>query len=58
MYKYFETFVEGSFVHISSWESKGSSNEKICSTTTFNYNQAPKPVYDNARVKLSLIHIF
>ena len=31
------------------------SNEKISSTTTSNYNQAPKPVYDNARIKLSFI---
>ena len=28
-------------------------NEKISSTTTSNYNQPPKPVYDNARIKLS-----
>ena len=38
---------------ISSWESKGLSNEKTSSTTTSNYNQAQKPVYDNARIKLS-----
>ena len=52
MYKYFKTFVEGSFTYISSWELKVVSNEKINSTTTSNYNQAPKPVYDNARIKL------
>ena len=28
-------------------------NEKISSTTTSNYNQAPKPLYDNATIKLS-----
>ena len=30
------------------------SNEKISSTTTSNYNQAPKLVYDNARIKLGV----
>ena len=29
------------------------SNQKISSTTTSNYNQAPEPVYDNARINLS-----
>ena len=53
MYKYFKAFVEGNFTYISSWESKGLFNEKISSTTTSNYNQAPEPVYDNARIKLS-----
>ena len=38
---------------ISSWELKGVSNEKISSTLTFIYNQAPKLVYDNARIKIS-----
>ena len=38
---------------ISSWESKGFSNEKISSTTTPYYSQAPKLVYDNARIKLN-----
>ena len=28
-------------------------NEKISSTTTSDYNQSPKLVYDNARIKLS-----
>ena len=51
--KYFKTFVEGSFTYISSWESKGSSNEKISSTTTSNYNEGAEPVYENARIKLS-----
>ena len=53
MYKYFQTFIEGSFTYISSWESKGLSNEKISSTITFNYNQALESVYGNARIKLS-----
>ena len=53
MYKYFKTFSEGSFTYISSWESKGLSNEKISSTATSNYNQAPEPVYHNCRIKLS-----
>ena len=52
MYKYFKAFVEGSTTYISSWESKGLSNEKISSITTSNYNQAARPVYDNARIKL------
>ena len=54
VYKYFKTFVESSFTYISSWESKRLSNEKFSFTTTSNYNQAPKPVYDNARIKLKL----
>ena len=29
------------------------SNEKVSSTTTSNYNQAPNLVYNNARIKLS-----
>ena len=49
MYKCFERLGN----EISSWESKGLSNEKISSTTTFEYSQAPKLVYDNARIKLS-----
>ena len=53
MYKYFKTFVEFSFTYISSWESKGFSDEKNSSTTTSNHNQAPEPVYGNARIKLS-----
>ena len=53
VYKYFKIFVEDSVAYISSLESKELSNEKISSTTASNYNQAPKPVYDNARIKLS-----
>ena len=51
MYKYFKTFIENNSTFISSWESKGLSNEKIDSTKTSNYNQAPRLVYDNARIK-------
>ena len=53
MYKYFKTFVEGCRTYISSWESKGMSNEKITSTTTSNYDQTPRLVHNNARIKLS-----
>ena len=53
MYSYFKTFVEGISTYISSWESKGLSNEKISSINTSNYNQAPKLVYNNARTKLN-----
>ena len=52
MHKYFKKFVEGSHTYISSWESKGLSNEKISFS---NYNQASKPVYYNARIKLGFI---
>ena len=41
MYKYFKKSVESSTTYVSSWESKGLSNEKISSITTSNYNQAP-----------------
>ena len=49
VYKYFERVGNEIF----SSESKGLSNEKISSTTTSYYSQAPKLVYDNARRKLS-----
>ena len=52
MYKYFETSVKGSTTFVSSWESKGLSNEKISSNTTLRYNQAPSLAYDNVRIKL------
>ena len=48
MYKYFKTFIENNFTFISSWESKGLSNETIGSTETSNYDQSPGLVYDNA----------
>ena len=37
---------------ISSSESKRLPNEKIGSTKTSNYDQSPRLVYDNARIKL------
>ena len=52
MYKYFKTSVKGSTTYVSSWESKGLSNEKINSITTPSYNQAPSLAYDNFRIKL------
>ena len=55
MYKYFKTLVKGSTTYISSWESKGLSNEKISSTTTSKYNQAPSLAYDNVRIKLKFV---
>ena len=53
MYRYFITFVEGSSTYISSWKSKGLSNEKISSITTSNYNQAQRLVCNNARIELN-----
>ena len=53
MYKYFKTFIENNFTFISSWESKGLSNEKIGSTKTSNYDQSPRLVYANAIIKLN-----
>ena len=53
MYNFLKTFVENNSTFISSRESKGLSNEKIGSTKTSNYNQAPRLVYDNARIKLN-----
>ena len=55
MHKYFKTFIENNSAFISSWESKVLSNEKIGSTKTSNFNQAPRLVYDNARIKLKFI---
>ena len=55
MYKYFKTSVKGSTTYVSSWESKGLSNEKISSITASNYNQAPSLAYDNAKVKLKFV---
>ena len=52
MCKYFKTFTENNFTLISSWESKGLSNENISFTKTSNYDQSPRIVYDNARIKL------
>ena len=55
VYKYFKTSVKGSTTYVSSWESKGLSNEKISSITASNYNQAPSLAYDNAKVKLKFV---
>ena len=53
MYKYFKTFIENNVTFISSWESKGLSNQKVSSTKTSNYDQSPRLVYHNARIKLN-----
>ena len=55
MYKYFKTSIKGSITYISSWESKGFSNEKISSIATPRYNQAPRLAYDNVRIQLKFI---
>ena len=47
MYKYFKTSVKGSTTYISSWESKGLSNEKIV--------LLPHLIIINARIKLKLV---
>ena len=52
MYKYFKTSVKSSTTYVSSWKSKGLSNEKISSITTPSYNQAPSLGYNNVRIKL------
>ena len=48
MYKYFER----AGIEISSWKSKGFSNEKISFADTYKNNKATELVYDNARIKL------
>ena len=53
MYRYFKTFTENNLILISSWESKGLSNEKIGSSKTSNYDQSHRLVYDNARINLN-----
>ena len=55
MYKYFNTSVKGSTTYVSSWESKGLSNEKISSVITPSYNRAPSLAYDNVRIKLKFV---
>ena len=52
MYRFFKTVTEYNFTFISSWESKGFSNETIGLTKTSNYDHSPRLVYDNARIKL------
>ena len=48
MYKYFEKTRD----RVSSWKSKGFSDEKIISTTTPADKSATKTIYDNARIKV------
>ena len=48
MYKYFKIISN----KISSWESKGLSNEKICFYPQLLNNQTPSPAYNNARIKI------
>ena len=50
MSKYFRKTEFGSSFYISSWESKGLSNENISSITGFRY---PQLIYDNSRTKVS-----
>ena len=55
MYKYFNTSVKDTTTYVSSWESKGFSNEKISSVITPSYNRAPSLVYDNVKIKLKFV---
>ena len=55
MCKHFKTSVKGSTTYVSSWESKGLSNEKTSSFTTSSYNQTPSLAYDNVRIKLKFV---
>ena len=55
MYRYFKTYVKSSTTYVSSWESKGLSNEKISFIIAYNYNQAPSLAYDNVRIKLKSV---
>ena len=48
MYKYFGKTED----KVSSWKSKGLSEEKIISTTTPTNKSATKTIYDNARIKV------
>ena len=48
VYKYFEKTGD----KVSSWKSKGLSNEKIISTATSTDKSATKTIYDNARMKV------
>ena len=47
MYRYFKMIGN----EISSWESKGLSNEKISFITTSSFNFSPTSVYHNARIR-------
>ena len=55
MYKYFNTSAKDTTTYVSSWESKGLSNEKIISVITPSYNIAPSLVYDNVKIKLKFV---
>ena len=55
MYKYFNTSVKDTTTYVSSWESKGLSNEKISSAATPSYNRAPSLAYDNVKIKLKFV---
>ena len=55
MYEYFNTSVKGSTTYVSSWESKGLSNENISSVITPSYNRAPSLAYNNVRIMLKFI---
>ena len=55
MYKYFKTSVKCSTTYVSSWESKGLSNEKISSISKPRYNQAPSLAYNNVRIKSAFV---
>ena len=46
-YNYFKTFVDNNFTFVSSWESKGLSNEEIISTKITDTDLSPKLFYDN-----------
>ena len=48
-YKYFETSNKNNFILISSWKSKGLSNEKISIVTGTEF---PRLLYDNAKIKV------
>ena len=54
-YKYFKTFADSHFTFVSSWESKGLSNEKIISPKTTDTDSSPKVIYNNGGVHLRLI---
>ena len=44
MYRYYKTFTKDNLIFISSWESKGLSNENIGFTKRSNYDQFPRLV--------------
>ena len=52
MHKYFEKFVKNNSTFITSWESKGLSNEKYSSINTSSFNSSSTFAYDNARIKV------